>query len=256
MKVLIIEDEELAFKRLKKLLLEAEPGIDIEGPLDTVKNSILFLSEKQDFDLIFLDIQLADGKCFSIFDHLNIAIPIIFTTAYDEYAIKAFELNSIDYLLKPINQAKLSSSLEKYRKFRQVFNQNKASDSLSELLSSLKLNQKVVYQSRFLINKGETLFPVSIQDIAYFYAEDKVVFLVQSDGMRLIINNSLEELEHRIDPKLFFRVNRQFLISISSIEKAHNYFNYKLKLDLIPASQEVVVVSKARTSDFKLWMNG
>lgn len=256
MKVLIIEDEELAYRRLVKLLSETDPSIQVEGPVETVKAAIRHLTSEVDYDLIFLDIQLADGKSFSIFETIKLTTPVIFTTAYDEYAIKAFELNSVDYLLKPISSVKLKSAIDKYHKMKEVFGESPTIEFMSKLMGRLKVQTEVVYQSRFLVSKGDSLYPVSAEEIAYFSAEDKVVFLVTTDGKRWIINNSLEELEDKLDPKMFFRVNRQHFVSIQSIRKVHHYFNYKLKLDLHPEPGEEVIVSKARAADFKSWMNG
>ncbi|NVO20557.1 MAG: response regulator transcription factor [Bacteroidetes bacterium] len=256
MKVLIIEDEEHAANRLQKLLTEEIPDIQIEGPLDTVKKAIQHLEKNQDYDLLFLDIQLADGKSFSIFERIKLNIPIIFTTAFDEYAIKAFDLNSIDYLLKPIQRAKLKISLKKFRKLEDYYGKSPELSQISEILSALKQTSEVPYQSRFLLSKGDSLLPVGISEIAYFYAEDKVVFVVLNDQSRIIFNSSLDEIEKKVDPKLFFRVNRQFLISVKAIKKVHFYFNYKLKLELNPVSEEEVIVSRLRAADFKAWMNG
>jgi two-component system, LytTR family, response regulator LytT len=255
MNVLIIEDEDLAAKRLKKMLELEIPGIQVHGPIDTVKNAISHLSEHRDYDLIFLDIQLADGRSFSIFESVEINTPVIFTTAYDEFAIKAFDLNSIDYLLKPIQQLKLHNSIEKYRKLKGLFN-NENQNILTDLLATFKHQSANSFQSRFLVSKGDTLLPVNITDIAYFQAEDKVVFIILNDNTRLILNYSLDVLEQKVDPKLFFRVNRQYLVSAPSIRKVHYYFNYKLKLELNPQTEGEVVVSKLKTADFKSWMNG
>lgn len=253
---MIIEDEEHAALRLSKMLKELEPGIEINGPLDTIKNSVLHLQEKMDYDLIFLDIQLADGRSFSIFEQININNPVIFTTAYDEFAVKAFELNSVDYLLKPIHQERLKTALLKFKKMKEVYGNGETSAFLNELLISFKSQQEKQYQSRFLVSKADSLIPVQAEEVAYFYAEDKVVFLVKSEGSKYIVNYTLDDLENRVNPKQFFRVNRQYLVSVHAIKKVHHYFNYKLKLDLSPISDEDVVVSKLRTSDFKMWMNG
>jgi two-component system, LytTR family, response regulator LytT len=255
MKVLIIEDEDLAAKRLRKMLLSEIPDVQIYGPIDTVKNAISHLSEARDYDLIFLDIQLADGKSFTIFEKVDINTAVIFTTAYDEYAIDAFDLNSIDYLLKPIHPAKLHKSIEKFKKLQGLLDRGNLIQ-MSEMMATLRLQAPTIYQSRFLVSKGETLFPVTIDEVAYFQAEDKVVFIILKDSNRLIINHSLDELEQKINPKLFFRINRQYLVSVNAILKVHYYFNYKLKLDLNPSSTEDVVVSKAKASEFKSWMNG
>jgi Response regulator of the LytR/AlgR family len=254
MKALIIEDEDLAAQRLVKLLNNLEPEMEVSGPIDTIEGAVKHFQSNPQYDLIFLDIQLADGKSFLIFDKVKIDIPIIFTTAYDEFAIRAFELNSIDYLLKPINTQKLRNALDKLKKLREFYSKPEANRDLVEMLRSLQLPAS--YKTRFLVNKGDTLIPVSTREIAYFYAEDKVVFLVTHENKKYLINYTLEELEQKLDPKQFFRINRQFLASLASIRKVYNYFNYKLKLDLLPDPDIEIIVSKARTSDFKAWMNG
>ena len=187
---------------------------------------------------------------------MKVEAPVIFTTAYDEYTIKAFELNSIDYLLKPINLEKLQWSLEKFRKVRQYYNNENFNGQLKSLVNAIKIQAEEAYKTRFLVNKGDVLLPIAINDIAYFYAEDKALFLVTKENKKHLINFSLEDLEQKLDPKFFFRVNRQFIISVEAINKVHNYFNYRLKLELRPAPKTDVIVSKSRTSEFKAWMNG
>jgi DNA-binding LytR/AlgR family response regulator len=256
MKALIIEDEDLAAKRLMQLLLEIEPGMELFGPIDSVEGAVKHLQSVPSYELIFLDIQLADGKSFSIFDKVKINVPVIFTTAYDEYAIRAFELNSIDYLLKPINAEKLRNAIGKFKGIQEFYAKEDVNRDLMEMIRSLQSKTLPVYKSRFLLNKGDMLIPLSTREIAYFFAEDKVVFLTTLDHKKFLINYTLEELELKLDPHQFFRVNRQFIASLDAIRKVHNYFNYKLKLDLCPDPEIEVIVSKARTSDFKAWMNG
>lgn len=260
MKILIIEDEELAADRMKQLLNELEPGCELAGPYDTVTSSIAHLKAVHDYDLLFLDIQLADGKSFAIFDAIQVDIPVIFTTAFDEYALQAFDLNSIDYLLKPINKDKLRLSLEKFRKMKNYFGAGSGDDlpnsRLYRMIESLKVPQAIQYKDRFLISRGDAMVPVKVGEIACFYAEDKVVFLLTRDNKRYIIPNTLEELESRLDPRLFFRVNRQFIVFGEAIQKVHNYFNFKLKVELVPDPGIEIIVSRSRGADFKAWMNG
>ena len=256
MKILIIEDEELAAERLAQLIREIEPDVEIFGPLDTVTTAVDHLNTKPVYDLIFLDIQLADGKSFSIFDECQVATPVIFTTAYDEYALQAFELNSIDYLLKPVNREKLKSSIEKFRKLKEYFGAENPNDQLYEMIRNLKMPNSTGYKDRFLISKGDAMVPVKVAEIACFYAEDKEVFLLTHDNKRYIIPHSIEELSTKLDPKLFFRVNRQFILSADAIRKVHNYFNFKLKVEIVPDPKIEIVVSRAKTSAFKAWMNG
>lgn len=256
MKVLLVEDEELAASRLSQLIREIEPDVETFGPIDTVSATVSHLKTDPVYDLIFLDIQLADGKSFSIFDQCKVDTPVIFTTAYDEYAMQAFELNSIDYLLKPVDRDKLITSLEKFRRLKEYYGASNPNDQLYEVISNLKFPKSQVYKDRFLISKGDSMIPVKVSEIACFYAEDKEVFLHTHDNRRHIIPNSIDELSAKLDPKFFFRVNRQFMISAEAIRKVHNYFNFKLKVELLVDSKLEIIVSRARTSAFKAWMNG
>jgi two-component system, LytTR family, response regulator LytT len=254
MNVLIVEDEVLAANHLLKLLEEQDHSVKICGIIDSVEATIRWLNANPLPDLIFLDIQLADGMSFSIFDRIKIEVPVIFTTAYDAYAIKAFDLNSIDYLLKPVDEERLSASLAKFKKIKQYYGKENDPDHIEDILKKLSL-QTPVFKTRFLVNKGESLIPVSVEEIAFFYAEEKGVFLVTSENKQYLINYNLEILERTLNPVEFFRVNRQFIVSAHSIKKVHNYFNYKLKLDIIPVTDKEIVVSKAKTTEFKNWMN-
>ena len=256
MKILIVEDEELAADRLAGLIREVVPEVIIEGPLDTVSSTIAHLNSNPDYDLIFLDIQLADGKSFSIFEECKIITPIIFTTAYDEYALKAFELNSVDYLLKPVNREKLGNSIEKFKKLKDYYSEENPNSQLYEIIKDLRFPKPEVYKTRFLISKGDSMLPVKVSEIACFYAEDKEVFLLTHENKRHIIPNSIEELSAKLDPKLFFRVNRQFIISSDTIRKVHNYFNFKLKVEIKADPKVEIIVSRLKTASFKAWMNG
>jgi two-component system, LytTR family, response regulator LytT len=253
MKVLIVEDEIFAAERLSFMLKEIIPDVEISGPIDSVESTVQHLKTHRTYDLLFLDIQLADGKSFSIFEKIDVSIPVIFTTAYDEYSMKAFEVNSIDYLLKPISIEKLILSIEKFNKIKTHYAQSPV--DYHDLIKKLTGEKTQPYKTRFLVNRGDSLIPVSINEIAYFCADEKVVFLVTKENKRYIINNTLEELETKLNPSQFFRVNRQHIIAIDSIRKVHTYFNYKLKLEIIPDPKEEIIVSKNRTSEFKLWMN-
>jgi two-component system LytT family response regulator len=256
MKILIVEDEDLAAERLSQLIREIEPDVEISGPLDTVTTTVAHLNTNPVYDLIFLDIQLADGKSFSIFEECQVDTPVIFTTAYDEYALQAFELNSIDYLLKPVKREKLKLSIEKFRKLKEYYGTENPNDQLYEMIRELRSPWLSAYKDRFLISKGDSMIPVKVAEIACFYAEDKEVFLLTHDNKRYIIPHSIEELSAKLDPKLFFRVNRQFILSADAIRKVHNYFNFKLKIEIVPDPKIEIVVSRAKTSAFKAWMNG
>jgi DNA-binding LytR/AlgR family response regulator len=256
MKILIVEDEELAAERLAQLVKEIEPEAEIHGPIDTVKATVAHLKTNPVYDLILLDIQLADGKSFSIFEEFDVVTPVIFTTAYDEYALQAFELNSIDYLLKPVNREKLKSSLEKLRKLKEYYGAGNPNNQLYEMIRNLKTPDKSAYKDRFLISKGDAMVPVKVPEIACFYAEDKEVFLLTLENKRHIIPHTIEELSEKLDPKLFFRVNRQFIVSSEAIQKVHNYFNFKLKVEIKADPKLEIIVSRLKVTAFKGWMNG
>jgi len=256
MKKLLVEDEELAAERLAQLVKEIEPGAEIHGPIDTISATVKHLKSKPVYDLILLDIQLADGKSFTIFEECDVVTPVIFTTAYDEYALQAFELNSIDYLLKPVNREKLKSSLEKFTRLKEYYGSGNPNYQLYEMIRNLKTPEKSAYKDRFLISKGDAMVPVKVSEIACFYAEDKEVFLLTHQNKRYIIPNSIEELSEKLDPKLFFRVNRQYIISAEGISKVHYYFNFKLKVEIAADPKLEIIVSRSKTTAFKAWMNG
>jgi len=254
MKILIIEDEQRAAERLKTLLNEINQNFEVISIMDSIDDSVRWFQSNPHPDLILLDIQLSDGLSFNIFKQVKIKSPIIFTTAYDEYALRAFELNSIDYLLKPIAIDKLKNSIKKYQNLKNDFWQNNNVD-FNKILSNISLNSKV-YKTRFLINKSDSLQIVGIDEIAYFYSEDKVTFIITKGKKRYIIDDSLDKIGEEIDPSLFFRINRQILLSIDAISKINNHFNYKLKLVLSPEREELnTVISRAKVREFKDWVS-
>ena len=251
MKILIIEDELKAALRLEKLIKKNINDAKIIAILNSIEESIKWLENNKHPDLIFLDIQLSDGLSFAIFEQIEINIPVIFTTAYNEYSLKAFELNSVDYLLKPINEKKLVKSIKKYEKLKSGFVNNEYFNS-KQLLDILK--SKNEWRTKFLVNKGDSLIVIDIKDIAYFYAKDKYVSIVTFDNKKHLINSSLEKLEKEIETGIMYRANRQVLLSSKAIAKIHNYFNYKLKLELIPKADFDVIISRKKVADFKTWI--
>lgn len=253
MKILIIEDEELAAKRMIQLVLDLEPEAEIFGPLDTVVSSVAHLKTRPGYDLIFLDIQLADGRSFSIFESVKVDTPVIFTTAYDEFALKAFDLNSIDYLLKPVNRDKLQAALEKYKKLKVYFG-DQINQRLYEMLNSIRPPEVRTFKDRFLVSRADTLIPVKAKEIACFYAEDKAVLMQCIDGKKHVIPHTLDELEEKLDPKLFFRASRQCIIALHAIIRISNYFGFKLKIEIQPDPGMDIIISRARVSEFKQWM--
>ena len=248
MKVVIIEDEKIAADYLEKLIKEYDQSIEILTKLDSVSSSVSWLQSNKP-DLIFLDIHLADDISFKIFEQVEIHIPVIFTTAYDQYAIKAFKLNSIDYLLKPIERQELFNSIDKFRSL------NHHSNVDLKALSDLFMKKIPVYQERFLVSTGQKLKSIPIGDIAYFFAEQKLVFLTDNNGRQHIVDNSLDKLEPQLDPANFFRINRQFIISFQSIRNMISYSKSRVKVELEPPSEKETIVSVERSSDFKSWLN-
>ena len=250
MKVLIIEDESIAAKRLEEMLMEIEVECEVLAKIGSVKESVKWLSNHE-ADLIFLDIQLSDGLSFSIFEQVRITTPIIFTTAYDQYAIKAFRLNSIAYLLKPIRKRELEESLQKYNTMRKAF-----SVDVDKLMAAFS-DQAKVYKERFLIRIGDMLKKVTADEVAYIFAEDKSVYLVTFDDKKLPVDYSLDTLENELDPDNFFRVHRGLIVNIESIENMMAWTRSRVKLELNPSTGRNIetVVSTSRSGDFKEWMN-
>lgn len=249
-RALIIEDEISAANFLKQLLAEVAPTIEVLAVLPTISASINWLSTNTEPDLIFLDIHLADGLSFSIFRHVNISCPVIFVTAYDQYAIQAFELNSIGYLLKPISQDDLTKAIDKFNKNRK---QSFDYTNLLESIMTLSSNEKK-YKQNFLIQVKDKLIPVDVSQVTHFYTESKVVRAVTDLGKEYIIENNVEELTSILDPKQFFRANRQFIVNRKFIKEAAVWFNGKLVIRMSIDSIERIEVSKARVSEFKSWL--
>jgi two-component system, LytTR family, response regulator LytT len=256
MKVLIIEDESPAAARLQSLLHDVDPAIEVAEVLDSVELAVQHLKVASDYDVIFMDIHLADGRSFAIFDAVEVKIPVVFTTAYDQYAMQAFDVNGIDYLLKPVHKNRLVQALEKLKDIETHFAKNHPAIAIDKLMNYIAQTSEKAYKTRFLVTKGESLLPINIEQVAYFFAQDKFVFLVTDDKQQHILNASLDELAAKLNPKQFFRANRQFIVSLKSVKKVHYYFNYKLKIELTPPCTDEVLVSRARISDFKLWLEG
>lgn len=248
-KVVIIEDEQLAAQKLSRQLKNIDDEIEVVVTLGSVARAVEFLSA-QTVDLIFLDIHLGDDTSFSIFDQIEIKTPIIFTTAYDQYAIKAFKLNSIDYLLKPVNKNDLKGALTKYYENRQGVPLD-----YKQLLQSLQTGQSASYQSRFMVYKGDMVKTISVADISYFFAEGKYVYLVDRNGNEHLIDYTLDKLREQLDPQRFFRINRQFIIQICAIQEMMAYTKGRIKISLNPPAKKESVVSIDRAGDFKNWLN-
>ncbi len=254
MKIIIIEDETPALNRIRKMIGEIDPDIEICGTADSIDSAIELIQRFPDTELALLDIELADGQSFEIFNRIKINFPVIFTTAYDEFALKAFKVNSIDYLLKPIDKTELSEAIHKFRDYN-LKPKPQAGINIDALLNSFRKELQPEYKQRFLVKSGQKLVSVLVNDIAYFNASEKLVFLITRENKKFIIDHTLDELSHLLNPKDFFHLNRQFFCSLNSIESISTYFNGKLKISLKPAIEEEVLVSREKASEFKNWLN-
>lgn len=253
MKTLIIEDEKAAVRNLTALLKDVAPEIEIIASLDSVSETIEWFSEHPVPELVFMDIHLADGSAFEIFEHVEITCPIIFTTAYDEYAMKAFKVNSIDYLLKPIGEEDICRAMDKLRKLR--IGSKPDNDAFRQLIRSLKREES--YRTHFLIPvKGDKLLPLSVDMIAYFYIAEGVVKIVTFSGKEYTVSQTLDELTELLNPALFFRVNRQYLIAREAVKDIDLWFNNRLAINLKIPIVDKILVSKARVGEFKDWFSG
>ena len=248
MKALIIEDESIAAQALETLIKETSPETEIIDVLQTIEESVEWFEENPMPDLVFMDIHLADGSSFAIFEKVEITCPIIFTTAYDEYALKAFEVNSIDYLLKPINKADLERALKKFNSFAST--PDKA--SLNGLLTQMG-SLKKKYKTCFLIPERDKLVPLATSNIAYIFIDTKTVKAVSKDGHTYYLNQTLDDIMAQLDPEQFFRANRQFIISRNAVKDLSVWFGNKLAINLTVPVPEKIIVSKARVGEFKSW---
>ncbi|MCF2494656.1 LytR/AlgR family response regulator transcription factor [Dyadobacter chenhuakuii] len=250
-KILIIEDEQPAGEYLTQLIQKIDPKTEILNVLDSVETAVDWLSDNPSPDLIFLDVQLGDGTCFQIFEQISIGCPVIFTTAHDEYAMRAFKLNSIDYLLKPIRQESLKFSLEKYYQLNEENAISKVK-YLEELMHNQILNRKSPRRS-FLVPYRDKLIPLKDSDFGWLTIKNGVVVATLHDDRNFVVDKSLEELENQLDPTNFFRANRQFIISRECISEIELYFNGRLLVRTTPSSSNQILISKERVPVFKKW---
>lgn len=250
MKAVIIEDEKTAADLLRNLINQLDENIEVVTTLQTVEDSIEWLENNQHPDIMFVDIHLADGSSFSIFEKTEVRCPIVFTTAYDEYALKAFEVNSIDYLLKPINKDDLQRALNKYKNLK---GDNKDLDYkkfVSRFLSEGNVNN---YKEYFLVPERDKLIPLAAKDIAYIYIDLKLIKAVTFSGKVYYLNQNLDEMMNQLNPKNFFRANRQYIVAHESIKDVSMWFGNKISLNLTLPTEEKIIVSKARVAEFKNW---
>ncbi len=253
MKAILIEDEQSAADNLRFLLQAVAPDIQIMEWFETVSEAIDFFKENQAYDLVFMDIHLADGNSFEIVKEVEPQAPIIFTTAYDQYAIQAFKVNSIDYLLKPIRETELKNAIQKFKDGHQKT--LVSAEQLEALMSLMKVPQKT-YRSSFLVQKKDAFIPVASRDFAYFFIQNGIVKGTTTSNQTYSFNEKLEDLEAGLDPESFFRANRQYLIQRSAIRSLQTYFNGRLVINLEPQTNDQVIVSKANASRLKEWLKG
>ena len=250
MRVLIIEDENRSANRLMKLLLEIDPTIEIVEKIDSVRNALTFFQKQHNVELIFADIQLSDGLSFEIFDQVKIEIPIVFTTAYDQYAIRAFKVNGIDYLLKPIEPKELEQSIAK---FKSITKKNEIPD-LSKLADLLKV-QESDYKTRFMIKVGDRIKTVYVSEISVVLSEDKGTYLIDKKGSSHLIDSSLDKIHATIDPHQFFRINRKYIVNIDAIEEMYSWKNSRLKISVKNYNDNAIIVAREKVAEFKSWLD-
>lgn len=267
MNVLIVEDEDLAVRKLRKLVADVDPTLIVQGVTTSIEDSVNWLQENTPPDLIFMDIELADGQSFEIFEQVDIRSRVIFTTSYDEYALQAFKVNSIDYLLKPIQKEDLERSLKKMRDLTttdvqtqpipdpQPFNIEKL---LRELQGSINPASSGIpardYRKRFLVKQGQKLLSVEVGDILYFYTDERFSFFKTRANQKFLVDYTLDELADSLDPAQFFRPNRGLIITHGAVEQIQPYFGNRLALSLKPAFDKEAIVSREKVSNFKVWM--
>jgi DNA-binding LytR/AlgR family response regulator len=249
MKILIIEDEKLAASRLSKLLQGHFPIAELIGNLDSVIRAVRWFAENPSPDLIFCDIQLADGLSFEIFEQVKVSAPVIFTTAFDQYAIRAFQVNAVDYLLKPIDPEALDRALEKFKSHR-----IKPSLDL-ELLKGLLQSEKKTFKSRFLVRFGEKIQSISTEEVAFFFSEERVTFLQIKEGKKYVLDSTLEQVEAAVDRSVFFRINRKYLCRVDAVEEVLTYSNSRLKVKLNNCGDNDILISREKVAEFKSWLD-
>ncbi|MBC7849833.1 MAG: response regulator transcription factor [Chitinophagaceae bacterium] len=257
MKILIVEDEELAVKKLQKTLAGVDETATVVGVTDSIKGTVEWLQSNKQPDLILMDIELADGQSFEVFNLTEVKSPVIFTTSYDEYALKAFKVNSVDYLLKPIQKEDLQVALNKFRQLKNSYGGAEPTSDISIDSLVKELQQKLQpkdFRKRFLVKHAQKLVSVEIGEIAYFYSDGRLNFFKTSDNKKYVVDYTMDELEDMLDPEQYFRISRSFYVSVGSIDKIDDYFGNRLILQLKPAVDKEALVSREKVTDFKKWM--
>ena len=258
MKILIVEDEELAVKKIRKTLSEVDGNAEVVGVADSISGTVNWLQSNPSPDLILMDIELSDGQSFEIFSRVQVKSAVVFTTSYDEYALKAFKVNSIDYLLKPIQKEDLEAALNKYRQMKKIYANEKTADSSLNMDALVKeLQQKLQpkeFRKRFLVKHGQKLVSVEVDEIAYFFSDGRLNFFKTDDNRKFVVDYTMDELEEMLDPQKYFRISRAFYVSVRSIGQIHDYFGNRLLLHLKPSVDKEAIVSREKVTDFKKWM--
>jgi len=251
MRILILEDEEQALQRLQKMIFKVIPDAVILGTPCSIEEAITWFQNNPMPDLIFMDIQLADGTSFQVFKKIKITCPVIFTTAYENYALQAFKVNSVDYLLKPLDETDVKNAIDKLKLLQ---HSGSAAVDYSGILDTLKIAQKK-YKDRFIVKLGDTIKSLCIADIAYFYTENKTNFVCTNEGKRLPVDFTLDQVEEMLNPKNFFRINRQFIIGHHAIDEMKAHSRSRIIVKLLPAYKATTVVAVDRASDFRNWLS-
>ena len=247
MKVLIVEDETVAYENLAQMIRSCDPEIEIVANTEGVEQTVRWLQSNEHPDLIFMDIHLSDGSAFNIFELMEVDVPIIFTTAYDQYAIDAFKVNSVDYLLKPVKPEALAEALAKFRRFSQ-------SDVKMYLERLMELRPEARYPERMLLRLKDKLIPIAVENVAFVYTADRTTQVYMNDGMCYTSEKSMEQITSQLDPKQFMRVNKQFLLARQSVKEITIWFDNRLRVSLTVATPEDVYISKNKSSEFKAWL--
>jgi len=253
MRVIILEDESGAAQNLLDLLKEVDPEVEVMSVLESVREALHWMENNPEPDLGLFDIRLADGESFEIFEQRSIPFPVIFTTAYDEYALKAFKVNSIDYLLKPVDKVSLEAALKKYRSLydrKDIYDR----DGMQKIIRDVRLREGTGYKKSFLVYVKDQIIPLAVDQIAYFFLDHEVVFCMTRDQKKYVMDQSLDKIGSQLDPGDFYRANRQYLVSRQAIISVAQHFKRKLKLHLLPTPEEEVLISKTKAAAFKGWL--
>jgi two-component system response regulator LytT len=257
MKILIVEDEDLAVKKLKKTLLTVDESATVVGEADSIRSTVNWLQNNPSPDLILMDIELADGQSFEIFNQVQVKSPVIFITSYDEYALKAFKVNSVDYLLKPVQKEDLHAALDKFRSMKKIYSNDTEKSNISLDILVKELQQKLQtkeFRKRFLVKHGQKLVSVEVEEIAYFFSDGRLNFFKTLDNRKFVVDYTMDELNDMLDPDKYFRISRSFFISVNSVAQIHDYFGNRLLLHLKPETEKEAIVSREKVTDFKTWL--